>query len=327
METDESGFYTDGARRSSGSAGAGSSGSLRDVEGLSPRAQEVLESLGYTDVDQVLALSAMPELREHLFEAIGEDPDDIFGSLREQVPEAMLMAMEAPAGGSFGLGVLPPDDEVERMISEAATPVAMEAVAALPPSVNHASRMNPVLQQGPRGTCVGFAMTAMHEFYRRQSGNAQDLSEQFLYHQTKLIDGSPNTCGTWCVKAASWFQSAATRQSGRITMRIGNEPLTGGHAMCFIGYQDDRNAPGGGFFILRNSWGTTWASQSPYGAGNGTIPYAYIAQEGWEAVTHPLPRRQIRPPWIRQEERTDGDANEATVVVDAPPGVSVLVRG
>ena len=89
----------------------------------------------------------------------------------------------------------------------------------------------------------------------------------------------------------SWYASADTYATGRITMRIGNESgpngLPAGHAVCLIGYQDNAQYPGGGYFILRNSWGLDWATQSPYGAGNGTIPYQYIANENWEAFTIP----------------------------------------
>jgi C1A family cysteine protease len=53
--------------------------------------------------------------------------------------------------------------------------------------------------------------------------------------------------------------------------------------MALVGYQDDTNAPGGGYFLLRNSWGTDWANQSYYGAGYGVIPYAYIQKYCWEA--------------------------------------------
>jgi C1A family cysteine protease len=66
-------------------------------------------------------------------------------------------------------------------------------------------------------------------------------------------------------------------------MRIGNEPSAGGHAVCLVGYQDASTVPGGGYFLVRNSWSTAWAYQSPYTAGYGRIPYAYIANENWEA--------------------------------------------
>lgn len=240
-----------------------------------------------------------------------------------------------------------------RATTFAATPVAV------PASVNHISQMPSIRNQGGRGTCVAFALTAAHEFYRSQSSSPQDLSEQFLYDRSKQIDGSPDVCGTYQVKAAqvlssigecrevvwpynpsgpcnnngtlpgnaladaanfkvqsiilnqndvnaiktalfggscvsfsipvynSWYQNAATYQSGLITMRIGNEPVVAGHAMCFVGYQDDANAPGGGYFLLRNSWDGSFGTACPYGVGYGKIPYAYITQDCWEAVTMP----------------------------------------
>lgn len=81
----------------------------------------------------------------------------------------------------------------------------------------------------------------------------------------------------------SWYQSTETYRTGRITMPLPNEPESGGHSMALVGYQDDTNAPGGGYFLLRNSWGTDWANQSYYGAGYGVIPYAYIQNHCWEA--------------------------------------------
>ena len=66
-------------------------------------------------------------------------------------------------------------------------------------------------------------------------------------------------------------------------MPLPNEPRVGGHAMTVAGYSDDPAAPGGGRFLVRNSWGTRWATASALGAGYGTIPYAYLAQFTKEA--------------------------------------------
>ena len=59
-------------------------------------------------------------------------------------------------------------------------------------------------------------------------------------------------------------------------MPLPGEDTRGGHAMCMVGYQDDAAAPGGGFFIVRNSWGEGWAYACDYGAGHALIPYDYI---------------------------------------------------
>ncbi|MCX7749563.1 MAG: C1 family peptidase [Clostridia bacterium] len=84
----------------------------------------------------------------------------------------------------------------------------------------------------------------------------------------------------------SWFRSAAVVSSGNITMPLPGETSYSGHAMLFVGYQDDPTVPGGGYFILRNSWGTGWGANSTYRAGYGTIPYQYMTSYGREAYTY-----------------------------------------
>jgi hypothetical protein len=83
----------------------------------------------------------------------------------------------------------------------------------------------------------------------------------------------------------SWYRSVAVAYSGAITMPIPGEVRVGGHAMCIVGSMEEPARPeiGGGRFLLRNSWGTRWGINCPYGQGYGTIPYAYIARFGVEA--------------------------------------------
>lgn len=91
----------------------------------------------------------------------------------------------------------------------------------------------------------------------------------------------------------SWYLSNEVRRSGRITMRVGDEAQADGHALVVVGYQDSDSSPGGGYFLVRNSWGTAWAYESPYGPGYGTIPYKYIADDAWEAYAITL---DLTPP-------------------------------
>ena len=83
----------------------------------------------------------------------------------------------------------------------------------------------------------------------------------------------------------SWYKSEETKRTGDITMPLKRDKLIGGHAIALVGFKDtpsqDEKYPGGGYFIVRNSWGTDWGFESSYGAGYGTIPYAYI-QEYWQ---------------------------------------------
>jgi hypothetical protein len=52
----------------------------------------------------------------------------------------------------------------------------------------------------------------------------------------------------------SWYHSSANQRWGKLTLPLPGEQPDGGHAMALVGYQDDPEAPGGGYFLLRNSW-------------------------------------------------------------------------
>jgi C1A family cysteine protease len=75
----------------------------------------------------------------------------------------------------------------------------------------------------------------------------------------------------------SWFKSSAMKRWGKITMPLTGEPVREGHALTIVGYQDDLDAPGGGYFLVRNSW-QPWAWDGAWQAGYGYIPYAYVGQ-------------------------------------------------
>ncbi len=75
----------------------------------------------------------------------------------------------------------------------------------------------------------------------------------------------------------SWYSSSATSRWGKITLPLPGEPQNGGHAMTLVGYQDDSDAPGGGYFLVRNSW-QPWSWDGAWREGYGEIPYAYISR-------------------------------------------------
>jgi hypothetical protein len=85
----------------------------------------------------------------------------------------------------------------------------------------------------------------------------------------------------------SWLRNVEVTRTGEIVLPIPEEERTGGHAMCIVGYEDlpSEGEWGGGKFLVRNSWDSYWATESEYGQGYGTIPYAYIARFGTEAYS------------------------------------------
>jgi C1A family cysteine protease len=357
-----------------------------------------LASYGIEDAEQLVALAAVPEALEALRSALPDGDrslEQILDSATTSLPAERVALLNVPAPKDLGLGVLAPTNEMLAAAEVTATEAAeVEAAVTLPPAVNLITYMSPIRNQASRGTCVAFACTSLNEYIVRRRGTAQNLSEQHVYYETKLIDGSANECGTWQSKAVlvlqqrgqclesvwpynpnppcnnhgsrpagarpgglpyrlstlavstrnvaaykahmarqrpvtlsipvynSWYQSAETRRSGRITMRIGNENAVGGHAVCLVGYQDRATSPGGGYFIVRNSWSTSWASQSPYGAGYGTIPYKYITDDAWEAYTAAVPGVGDEDPGRGGGETASGSSN---VTIDVSPNIRITI--
>jgi C1A family cysteine protease len=360
------------------------------------RVEAKLAERGIVDAEQLLGATAVEGVRAELVSLLGVDDNEmgrILEAAEQSIPAPLVPTLQTPAPADLELGVLEPTPE---MLYAAIAIPPIAAPAELPPNINWVRFMPPIRDQSGRGTCVAFTLTAVHEFFNRLQGNPQDFSAQHLYYETKLVDGQPNACGTWQVRAAqvlqrigqcrdsvwtynpnppcnqpgpapgqaqldaarykltiqalnprqvigikaalasgsvatlsipvynSWYKSQETRRSGRITMKIGNEASVGGHAVCLVGYQDEPTAPGGGYFIVRNSWGPSWASQSPYGAGYGTIPYQYVTDDNWESYTISSNRKE---PSMAEEQGVGSKALMLAGDVLVVPGTSQLLQG
>lgn len=97
--------------------------------------------------------------------------------------------------------------------------------------------------------------------------------------------GMPITFGSLVFD--SWYKSSETHRTGKITLPLPGESPVGGHAWCIVGYVDDEDVPGGGYFIVRNSWGSGWAAENPEKAGHALMPYEYVERYAHEAFTGP----------------------------------------
>ena len=113
-----------------------------------------------------------------------------------------------------------------------------------------------------------------------------------------LADGKPVA---FAVPVYGYWLTEPVRTNGDIRIPLPADKSVGGHAMCMVGYQDDADVPGGGYFLVRNSWGTDWAKKSAAGAGYCRLPYAYMSQFGRSAYTAtapqpPKPQPEPTPP-------------------------------
>lgn len=325
----------------------------------------LLRSLWIETAEEVIALSAVIS---------GGGQNEFSASIRElslgalaaAVPQNHLASLRQPCkGGGLGCLLDPQAVETYRRDGRLRAPRPLPAGAfedRLPRAVRLFDRMQPVRDQGERGTCVAFASVALREFLLPQQ---EQLSEQFMYWGCKELDGLPDA-GTYihtamtvfaqygvCPKSVwsynphqaasegqgppprnarnaaqpyrlhsartvepglvlhykqilagengnggmpvtfavpvynSWWNSAEVNRTGKINLPIPDDQDVGGHAMCVVGYVDDDSVPGGGYFIVRNSWGAKWAAESPEAPGHALMPYAYIERFGMDAYTGP----------------------------------------
>ncbi len=98
----------------------------------------------------------------------------------------------------------------------------------------------------------------------------------------QLAAGSPIA---FQVPLYSSFQQPYGFRGGDVRMPLPNEKLTGYHAMCMVGYEDDAGVPGGGYFIVRNSWGKAFGHDGEVAPGYCRLPYEYMTQYGNAAYT------------------------------------------
>jgi C1A family cysteine protease len=99
-------------------------------------------------------------------------------------------------------------------------------------------------------------------------------------------------------------------------------PYMGGHAVIIVGYQDDSTLPGGGYFRVKNSWGSNWGEAgffkiayselaSVVDFGDWTIAYQTAASAGLPAAPSGLVAdaafsSQINLSWTDNATNEDG---------------------
>ena len=70
---------------------------------------------------------------------------------------------------------------------------------------------------------------------------------------------------------------------------VRSEQLLGGHAVALVGYNDNLTGNGQGYFIARNSWGTSWGDNGYFYMPYQVIQNASMSQDFWTimAVRNP----------------------------------------
>jgi hypothetical protein len=122
-----------------------------------------------------------------------------------------------------------------------------------------------------------------------------DAGNQRLSKRIELANNSPQAVRETLDKGnpvalsvpvyQNWNGNPAFNSNGEIPMPLPLSELAGGHAMCAVGYGYDAAFAGGGFIILRNSWGTDFAPESRIAPGHALLPFLYFELYGWECFT------------------------------------------
>lgn len=95
-----------------------------------------------------------------------------------------------------------------------------------------------------------------------------------------VFDAPSGRTNNWTTRAAQTF--------GEVQNPLPGWSVSGGHAVCCIGFQPDIHEPLGGHFIIRNSWSTLWGHGLPDAAyagpepGYGQVSASYVDRYLWE---------------------------------------------
>jgi hypothetical protein len=141
---------------------------------------------------------------------------------------------------------------------------------------------NPLPVPGNEGQGPPAAGSESAASSRRASGISLLDAKSSAAIRAVVHDGRPVAISIPVYK--NWHQNPTVRLYGTIPMPLPGSRNTGGHAMCVAGFGYADDFSGGGYFVVRNSWGAQeWASQSRIAPGYGALPFEYIDRYGWEA--------------------------------------------
>jgi C1A family cysteine protease len=120
-----------------------------------------------------------------------------------------------------------------------------------------------------------------HQFTQAPSNKAISDAEQFTirrYHRITTLEGLKQALAqghgiVLGIAVYESFESVNAEDTGYIPMPQPGERRLGGHALFCCGYQDDTQYAGGGYTIVKNSWGTEFGDD-----GYVYLPYDYISQ-------------------------------------------------
>lgn len=154
-----------------------------------------------------------------------------------------------------------------------------------PGDVTHATGGTPT----NRARQEALSWSCNHSSYCRGAGNAHAVWSALQANRVAAIS-LPVARDPTGTNPDNWNLPVARVYGEVIDPPPGSVLLGQGHAVCVTGFVPDGGEPTGGYFIIRNSWGTSWAttpSSSPLTCkapepGYGFVSATYVEQHLWE---------------------------------------------
>ena len=150
---------------------------------------------------------------------------------------------------------------------------------------------NPANPDTPHKAAIAKAEAAFPESYRTSYpfeivkvwDNTKGMDKAELQKTLALLrSGRPVASGMW------WQNTFATqtvrgvpllKYYSRSENTGANPPMSDGHTIDLVGFRESREFPGGGYFIFRNSWGTSFGDD-----GYGFVSFRYIRTWANDAI-------------------------------------------
>lgn len=87
-----------------------------------------------------------------------------------------------------------------------------------------------------------------------------------------------------------FFMGAEMAANGLLCLPKAGEQLQGGHAVCLVGFDDNKVMPDGskGAFLVRNSWGTGWGLQGYFWMAYNYVGTTTLCSDFWVVQSSPV---------------------------------------
>ena len=105
----------------------------------------------------------------------------------------------------------------------------------------------------------------------------------FTSVKNALAAGNPVTVGFYVYESFEWAQN--TNTGVMPYPNTAREAFLGGHAVCLVGYDDNFRGTGQGYFIARNSWGTSWGDNGYFYMPYQVIQNTSMSSDFWTIST------------------------------------------